>query len=118
MAWISLGVCILGLTGAFAQLVPGGYTETRVINEETRRVAFSVQIDILWRLQSMNIIATEFVPLLYRSQVVAGTNYLVKIRIGYGHHIHVIIYRNLSGTEISVTKLQTWKSLWDPLVPF
>ncbi|XP_048338290.1 cystatin-B-like, partial [Sphaerodactylus townsendi] len=53
----------------------------------------------------------------YRSQVVAGTNYFVKIDVGNGAFVHVRIFRPLPGSdkEVCLTDYQTGKKASDPL---
>eukprot|EP00105_Crassostrea_gigas_P043341 XP_019927489.1 PREDICTED: cystatin-A-like [Crassostrea gigas] len=115
MTQIALFLCIVVAMGGLAQLIPGGYTETRKIDPQTRKI---VKRDIVSWLGNRYIRIGEFKPLLYRSQVVAGINYLVKISIGYGRYIHVIIYRHFSGIPTQVTGIQTGKTLADPLETF
>ena len=52
---------------------------------------------------STNIVYTTFNPTQFRSQVVAGTNYKVKIDIGNGEYIHVKIYVPLPFTKTAPT---------------
>ena len=51
------------------------------------------------------------------AQVVAGTNFVVKVKVGDGQYIHVKFFRPLpnNGTECDVTEVLTGKSLNDPL---
>lgn len=41
----------------------------------------------------------EYVAVVFSSQVVAGTNFFVKIRVGGDEHIHVRIFRPLPHTN-------------------
>nr|XP_019927489.2 cystatin-A [Crassostrea gigas] len=118
MTRMALFLCMVAVTGGLAQLIPGGYTETRKVDRQTRKIVITVKRDIVSWLGDKYIRIGEFKPLLYRSQVVAGTNYLVKISIGYGRYIHVIIYRHFSGNPTQVTGIQTGKTLTDPLETF
>jgi len=60
---------------------------------------------------------TVFEPIEYAVQVVAGTNFFVKIRIGDDEYIHARIERSLphSGNAISLDCIQAGKTLQDPL---
>ncbi|XP_022295124.2 cystatin-A5-like [Crassostrea virginica] len=118
MARVALLFCLVAFTSGFAQLIPGGFTETRKIDHQTKKVVFQVKDDIVDWLRARYIPVQKFVPLLYRSQVVAGVNYLVKIKIGYGRYIHVLIYQHFSGTPTSVTGIQAGKTRADPLETF
>eukprot|EP00105_Crassostrea_gigas_P025625 XP_011446257.1 PREDICTED: cystatin-A-like [Crassostrea gigas] len=107
--------CVIAVSGAFAQLIPGGWTETRPIDPYPMQVVLSLKSDIVSRLNSMYITVNEFQPLLYRERVAVGAVYQVKIRIGYGRYVHVTIYQHFSGTPTEVQDIQTRKTLADPL---
>ncbi|XP_034562813.1 cystatin-B-like [Notolabrus celidotus] len=50
----------------------------------------------------------------YRSQVVSGMNFLIKVHVGKSHYLHLIVYRNLSGE----VKFKRVKEAEEPLEPF
>lgn len=54
---------------------------------------------------------SEFEPIQVRSQVVAGTNYFMKIRTGPGHFIHARLFQALphAGGQITVSSVQFGK---------
>jgi len=60
-----------------------------------------------------------FDPVSYSSQVVAGTNYFVKIDVG-SSHIHARIYKPLphTGAAPSLHSLQTGKAADSPMEYF
>ncbi|XP_061177220.1 uncharacterized protein LOC133185949 [Saccostrea echinata] len=117
MSWISFGIFLLGLASAVGQ-IPGGWTETQVIDEYTRQIVFSVKNDILQTLSANGIPVHEFVPLLSRSRAATGSFHLVKIRIGYGRYIHVEIYRHFSGTPTRLEAIQVGHTKTSPLESF
>ncbi|XP_069801326.1 cystatin-A-like [Dendropsophus ebraccatus] len=58
--------------------------------------------------------AAEFKAKKYASQVVAGTNYYIKVSTGDGHYCHIKIYEPLRG-EPEITGFQLNKSEHDAI---
>lgn len=114
MGLLSLVCCVLAVSGALAQSLPGGWSETSPVDQRTLQIVFSVRHEIMSRLYSMYIIPTDFRPLLYRGRVAAGTGYLVKIHIGYGRFIHANLFDHLNG-PVEILDIEVGKSLYDPL---
>eukprot|EP00928_Gymnodinium_smaydae_P012566 TRINITY_DN14558_c0_g1_i2.p2 TRINITY_DN14558_c0_g1~~TRINITY_DN14558_c0_g1_i2.p2 ORF type:complete len:214 (-),score=35.91 TRINITY_DN14558_c0_g1_i2:111-704(-) len=48
--------------------------------------------------QGLNAKFSEFEPICYTTQVVAGMNYFVKVKTGPSSYVHLRIYRHFSGT--------------------
>ena len=70
------------------------------------------------RIQSeANDTFTKFNPVAIVSQVVAGTNYKVKIEVGDNEYIHVLIYKPLpyTGKPAKVESVFGGKTQSDPL---
>ncbi|KAK2910881.1 hypothetical protein Q8A67_003014 [Cirrhinus molitorella] len=62
-----------------------------------------------------------YIPLLYASQIVEGTNYVVKVLLNLdGLCVHVKIYQPLAcdGEPPKVMEIQFPKTFDDPLTPF
>ncbi|KAH6928738.1 hypothetical protein HPB50_018864 [Hyalomma asiaticum] len=60
---------------------------------------------------------TEFTPVNYRTQVVNGTNYFVKVRVGADQYVHVRAHKSLQGA-VTFAAVQENKALDDELEHF
>lgn len=60
---------------------------------------------------------SKFNPTLVKSQVVAGTNYKVKVEVDDGNYIHVTFFQPLphTGAAAEVKDVETGKSAGDAL---
>lgn len=56
-----------------------------------------------------------FEPVQSRSQVVAGTNHYVKVKIGDDAYAHIVIFEGLGGAEPELSSFAAGKTLADPL---
>ena len=76
-------------------MICGGTGDEKVADPEVQAVVDSVKNDIVAKLGSEpeQLTATH-----YKTQVVAGKNYFVRVHIGQDKHIHVRIYKHFSGT--------------------
>ena len=80
----------------------GGHSAAKPITDEVAQMVNSLRSKIEGQLNAQY---TEFEPISFTSQVVAGTNYEVKVRVGADKFISVTIFRPLpcNGTELEVT---------------
>jgi cystatin-A/B len=73
-------------------MMMGAYGEYKEITDEVRSLCNDVKTNIE---SNLNKTFTTFEPVSYKSQVVAGTNYLVKIKVDDGDYLHVKIFKAL-----------------------
>jgi hypothetical protein len=95
-------------------MMRGGFSGDEQMNDRIVEIANSVRNDIETKA---GMSFAQFTPIKYRSQIVAGTNYSIKIRITDNEYIHVVIFEALScyGGNIEVHKVNTGKTLEDSL---
>ena len=76
-------------------MMPGGTGDEKPADNDVQALVDSVKDAVVTKLgsQPQEMRATHF-----KTQVVAGTNYFVRVHIGDGKHIHLRIYKHFSGT--------------------
>jgi len=53
----------------------------------------------------------KFEPISYKTQVVNGTNYFIKVKVGNNKYIHVRVYKPLGNRPASVVKISPNQTL-------
>ena len=71
---------------------PGGFTEVRDADDDVRNLVNEVKNDFENSTQKTY---NTFNAHSYRSQVVAGTNYWVKVHLGGTDYVHLKVYKPL-----------------------
>jgi len=108
------------------QLSCGGVGEVKPCDETVRGVVDKVKGSLFDKVKSAgsrphlnNVEAHQFdpTPVHYKTQVVAGTNFFVKVKIGEGDFVHARIYRDLQG-NVTLHSLQDPKGEEDDLAYF
>nr|XP_060616888.1 stefin-C-like [Anolis sagrei ordinatus] len=96
---------------------PGGLSEVMTATPEVQELADQTKGEIE---QKENKKYPIFKATEYRTQVVKGTNYFIKVDGGQEKYLHLRIYEPLpqSGEKISLTSYQTGKTADDPLIYF
>jgi len=90
----------------------GAPGETKPVDEETLKFVLSVKNEIE---QQVGHSFEEFKPISYKTQVVSGLNYFVKIKTGATSYIHVTIWKRVGGQPPAVTNISPGKSATDAL---
>ena len=92
----------------------GGFGNTRQADDEIRSHLNEIKQNIEAHLNSK---FETFEPINYTTQVVAGTNFKVKVDVGEGKYIHVKYHRPLpcNGSELSLMEASAGHSLEDQL---
>ncbi|XP_053268683.1 cystatin-B-like [Pleuronectes platessa] len=95
----------------------GGYSEVVKADGEIQKICDAMKHEAEAKTGKNYIV---FTAKLYRKQVVAGTNYLIKVHVGEEEYDHLIVCQKLpyNGGTLQLTGIQENKRLDDPLVPF
>ncbi|XP_042525123.1 cystatin-A [Dipodomys spectabilis] len=98
-------------------MIPGGLTEARPATPEIQEIANQVKQQLE---EKTNETYEEFEAVEYKSQVVAGTIFYIKMRVGDGRYTHIKVLRSLPGQNegLKLVAYQTDKSKEDELTAF
>merc|ERR1712032_1469639 len=82
--------------------VVGGFGQENPVTEEEIEMCNTMRPQIEAKLNDKFVM---FEPVSFSSQIVAGTNYTIRIKVGEGQHISVTIFRPLpcNGEELELT---------------
>jgi len=90
---------------------PGALANENPATLETQEIAQAVKHEV--EKKSLKTFS-EFVVTHYATQVVAGTNYFLKINVGSGHYVHARVFKDLQ-QHLSLHSVQTDKKESDHL---
>ncbi|XP_040921926.1 cystatin-A-like [Toxotes jaculatrix] len=79
--------------------MPGGWTEVQDATEEIQRICDHVKNQVQEKTKE---IYEEFQSVKYKSQVVHGVNYLIKVQVGGCRYLYLAVFQELAcdGGEI------------------
>ncbi|XP_035223309.1 cystatin-A2-like [Stegodyphus dumicola] len=92
----------------------GGTGEVREPDENIHQITREIKNEVQ---SKTGLLFEEFVPLKYRSQLVNGTNYFIKVKYGPNQHMHLRVHRSFQGA-VTLAAFQLDKTLEDELEYF
>ncbi|NXG75516.1 CYTB protein, partial [Baryphthengus martii] len=98
-------------------MMPGGLSETKPATPEVQHIVNQVKLQFESR---ENRIFDIFKAIVYRTQVVAGTNYFIKVQVSDADYAHLRVFQSLpfENQGPSLVSFQTGKTRDDPLTYF
>ena len=96
-------------------MLDGGFGEVKEVDEDVKILAYNMKEKVE---NALGETFDVYEPVLYTSQIVAGTNYKIKIHVGNERYIHITIYVPLPVYN-NPNELLEWesdKTLFDPLL--
>ncbi|TKC42128.1 hypothetical protein EI555_015974 [Monodon monoceros] len=94
-------------------MICGGLPEAQPATPEVQEIANTLE-------EKTNETYEEFKAVEYKTQVVAGINYYIKIRVGNDRYIHIKVFKSLpqQNQSLALTGYQADKSKDDELTGF
>uniref|UniRef100_A0A8C0G3R1 Cystatin A n=1 Tax=Chelonoidis abingdonii TaxID=106734 RepID=A0A8C0G3R1_CHEAB len=97
----------------------GGLTEPKPATPEVQKIADQVKLQLEEKANEKYLV---FVAILYKTQVVAGTNYFIKVSVSNSTDecVHLRVFQSLphENEGPSLTSYETGKTKADPLTYF
>ncbi|KAL2805009.1 cystatin-A [Daubentonia madagascariensis] len=98
-------------------MIPGGLTDAKPATPEIQEIANKVKSQLE---EKTNETYEEFEAIEYKTQVVAGINYYIKVQVDGNHYVHIKVFQSLPGQnqDLVLSGYQTDKSKEDELTGF
>ncbi|XP_014739629.1 PREDICTED: cystatin-A-like isoform X1 [Sturnus vulgaris] len=98
-------------------MMPGGLSDTKPATPEVQQLVNQVKSQFESRA---NMNCVTFTAIVYRTQVVAGTMYYIKVQVSEAEYVHLKVFQPLpcENQGPSLENFQTGKNRDDPLTYF
>ncbi len=95
-------------------MMVGGFSQDGVPDDEVKNIAQAIKQHAE---RHVNRTFNNWEVVAFRSQVVAGTNFKLKISVGDEEYVHVRVFRSLpyAGSQLEVKEVTTGQRLETPL---
>ena len=92
----------------------GGFTQDKDADDEVKALAKEMKAATEAKLGATY---SEFEAVKFKTQVVNGTNYLIKVKVGPEQYVHIKVYKKLPcyGGAKELSEADGGKTLGDPL---
>ncbi|XP_012635955.1 cystatin-A [Microcebus murinus] len=100
-----------------AKMIPGGLSDAKPATAEIQEIADKVKPQLE---EKTNETYEEFEAVEYKTQVVAGINYYIKVRVCENCYMHLKVFKSLpgQGQGLELSGYQTDKTKEDELTGF
>ncbi|XP_063415017.1 cystatin-A2-like [Mytilus trossulus] len=113
MAKLVILLCLSVFAVAVEALIAGGLSDVEQPNEEVTRIVADLKGEIEDQIgEKLN----NFKVVSFKRQVVAGTNYFIKIEYGL-KYVHIRVFKSLGG-GVTLAKVETGHKLLDLINSF
>ncbi|KAK7828016.1 hypothetical protein U0070_013642 [Myodes glareolus] len=97
-------------------MIPGGLTEAKPATPEVQEIVDKIREKLE---EKTNEKYEKFEAVEYKTQVVAGVNYFIKVDVGNGNYLHVKVFQGLQGQDdLELSNYQTNKTKDDEITYF
>lgn len=97
-------------------MVPGGWTDTQQADADTQALINQVKGAVS---RQENYPLEPYTAISFKSQVVAGVNFIVKVRVNTDDYIHIRIFQPLPGNgQPQLINIQNGHTLYDEIELF
>ncbi|XP_005038516.1 PREDICTED: cystatin-A [Ficedula albicollis] len=102
---------------SLATMMPGGLSDTKPATPDVQQLVNQVKPQFESRA---NVNCAVFTAIVYKTQVVAGTMYFIKVQVSDGDYVHLKVFQSLpyENQGPSLVSFQTGKTRDDPLTYF